>query len=271
MVKRIKAVFFLLLGILLILSGSGTAYAAGTGGYDEAELKETAEYILSDAIAICADENTYESVMSWRDAEMDAALISAGYPISAVNYKGLLKAWKAAQEECGEFIQSSDLEAVLDGFKLEKESTGVSLTGEMEFAGRKANVTFSFARDGTLKALTVGGKYTTGEILKKAGLNTLIGMGTVFGVLILISLLISTFKYIPEIRERFEKKDESSVQGAGSAAAVSAAPAAVVRVQSAEPLRIPDGATVSVHVRETKVSYVSVREIPVSGNTEGER
>lgn len=49
-------------------------------------------------------------------------------------------------------------------------------------------------------------QYSFGEMMGKAGLNTLIGMGTVFVVLILISLLISLFKFIPKIQEAFSKK-----------------------------------------------------------------
>jgi len=37
---------------------------------------------------------------------------------------------------------------------------------------------------------------STGEIFRLAGLNTLLGMGTVFVVLIFISFIISLFKYI---------------------------------------------------------------------------
>ena len=45
--------------------------------------------------------------------------------------------------------------------------------------------------------------------MEKAGLNTLLGMGTVFVVLIFISFLISLFKYIPAIQNAFgKKKDE---------------------------------------------------------------
>ena len=36
----------------------------------------------------------------------------------------------------------------------------------------------------------------TGEIMRLAGLNTLLGMGTVFVVLLFISFIISLFKYI---------------------------------------------------------------------------
>ncbi len=38
---------------------------------------------------------------------------------------------------------------------------------------------------------------TTGELMAKAGLNTLLGMGIVFLVLILISVLISLFRFLP--------------------------------------------------------------------------
>lgn len=259
MLKRMKATVFLLLCILLLLAAPGTAYASSSGEISAEELQQTAEYVLADAISICMDENAYNGMMNWRDAQLDAALISAGYPITAEDYKSFLASWRAGQEECGAFVQSGDLAQVLDTFQIEKDGSGFNLTGEMEFAQRTASVTFSFTRDGSLKALTVGGKYSTGEILKKAGLNTLIGMGTVFALLIVISLLISTFKFIPLIRSKFEKNQtESAVQEAAATAAQ--APAAVVRVQSAEPLKIPDGAVVNVRVRESKVTYVTVRE-----------
>jgi Na+-transporting methylmalonyl-CoA/oxaloacetate decarboxylase gamma subunit len=41
----------------------------------------------------------------------------------------------------------------------------------------------------------------------RAAMNTLIGMGTVFVVLILISLIISLFGYIPKLQAYFVKKD----------------------------------------------------------------
>ena len=47
-----------------------------------------------------------------------------------------------------------------------------------------------------------------GEILTKAGLNTLLGMGTVFAVLIFLALIISTLKYIPMLLEGMSKKSE---------------------------------------------------------------
>lgn len=45
-----------------------------------------------------------------------------------------------------------------------------------------------------------------GEKMATAGLNTLIGMGTVFAVLILISFIISLFKYIPMIQDKLAQR-----------------------------------------------------------------
>lgn len=47
-----------------------------------------------------------------------------------------------------------------------------------------------------------------GEKMANAALNTIIGLATVFIVLILISYIISLFKYIPVLQEKFTKKNE---------------------------------------------------------------
>ena len=51
--------------------------------------------------------------------------------------------------------------------------------------------------------------------MANAGLNTLIGMGTVFAVLILISLIISCFKVIPKIQENAARKKAAQKEVAG--------------------------------------------------------
>lgn len=55
---------------------------------------------------------------------------------------------------------------------------------------------------------------TLGEILQKALLNTALGMGTVFCMLIFISLVISCFKFIPK-----DKKPEAAAPARSAAAA----------------------------------------------------
>ena len=51
-----------------------------------------------------------------------------------------------------------------------------------------------------------------GERLQIGVLYTVLGMAIVFAVLILISLMISLFKYIPKIQARFEGKTEKKIE-----------------------------------------------------------
>ena len=76
----------------------------------------------------------------------------------------------------------------------------------MEFENYKADVTLTFDEDGTAKALTMGVQYGASEIARKALMNTLIGMGTVFAVLILMCLLISSFSLINKVQTKLEEK-----------------------------------------------------------------
>ena len=75
--------------------------------------------------------------------------------------------------------------------------------------------------DLTMESAAMNPSSTVGELMANAGLNTLIGMGTVFAVLILISLIISAFKVIPKIQESRAKKNAPKEEPAGIDNAVS--------------------------------------------------
>ena len=68
-------------------------------------------------------------------------------------------------------------------------------------------------------------QYTTAENLQKAALNTLLGMGTVFVILILISLIISLFGIFPKL-EANKKAKQAAKDAEKKAAAAPAAPVA---------------------------------------------
>ena len=90
------------------------------------------------------------------------------------------------------------------------KNDGVVLTTAAKYEGRDADITFSFDEDSNLESLDVSAKFSMGEILQKAGLNTLLGMGTVFAVLIFLAFIISMMKYIPNLLEMFEQKEKNA-------------------------------------------------------------
>ena len=59
------------------------------------------------------------------------------------------------------------------------------------------------------REMVVSAVYSKAELMKQAGMNTLLGMGTVFVVLIFISFIISLFKFLPAL---FAKKPKIESQ-----------------------------------------------------------
>ena len=114
-----------------------------------------------------------------------------------------------------------DLGALVSSEAAEVEIVDDGYVARIPAVFEKRNAEFSVIVDedlANITSITISPEYTTGEKLSKAGMNTLMGMGVVFLVLIFISWLISMFKYISVFEAKMKQK---------KAPAPSAAPAAV--------------------------------------------
>ena len=136
---------------------------------------------------------------------MNLQLTQAGLPIEPGSFISTMDAWKAAVKECGDYVSHGD-------YTYEASGKEVKVSTEAEFKDRDATITFVFDDRLYLDSMTVDAEYTTGEILEKAGLNTVLGMGTVFVVLIFISLIISLFRFIPAIENAFKRKPAAEMK-----------------------------------------------------------
>lgn len=72
--------------------------------------------------------------------------------------------------------------------------------------------------------MVVAAVYSKAELMKQAGMNTLLGMGTVFIVLIFISFVISLFKYLPALFTKKPKLEDLKKDEPKAAPVVKAAP-----------------------------------------------
>lgn len=122
----------------------------------------------------------------------------------------------AAKDSMGAITGTTGAKAEINGSQIIVE---VSVTGEKK--NGTAEVIFSNDMFLTMESAAMNPSSTVGELMANAGLNTLIGMGTVFAVLILISLIISAFKVIPKIQESRAKKNAPKEEPAGIDNAVS--------------------------------------------------
>lgn len=123
-------------------------------------------------------------------------------------FEKAFESWKSASEDMGSYEEIIEITTntmvgeLYDGTTYPVEGVlTVSIKGSL----RNASVEIVYD-DYQPTSITTTVEYTFGEKMEKAALNTLLGMGTVFVVLILICLIISCFAIIPKIQAKFAKK-----------------------------------------------------------------
>lgn len=104
----------------------------------------------------------------------------------------------------------------LDELVVAKANKTVTVDQYVNYPGRQVVVSFVLNYDYEIEQLLVTDVnvdlvYTLGEKMEKAALNTLMGMGTVFSVLIVISLIIFAFRFIGDLQNKGKKKTEEAV------------------------------------------------------------
>lgn len=145
------------------------------------------------------------------------------FDFTADAYLSLLKSYDANFDEFGDFVGLKEYE----GGTTDKDGN-VTYTAVYEFTDHDMRLALEFDKDNIITTVTMDPIYSKGEIAEKAALNTLIGMGSVFAVLILLAFIISLFRYVSVFENRGKKKAETEKAAApvpAAAAPVEAAPA----------------------------------------------
>ena len=170
-------------------------------------------------------ENATNILISMSDTDMENYLKSGDeFTINAV------QAWQASKDELGD--QKKEDESKEKGKKsaepkVTQKGNQYTVTLPVEFEKADANFVYIFESTDIPTSLTVSVQYSMGKTLQRAGLNTLMGIGTVFVMLILLSLLISLFRFIPnpEAKKAAEAKAAKVAKEAEAAAIAQTAPA----------------------------------------------
>lgn len=183
--------------LLTMIAFTGCASTETELEYNEVQIEEATEFLIQYCNNASAEEIEQWNKMT--EFELEQQLTAARVPFTPESFLGSFKSWEAGVDECGEYLGHGD-------FVFEASKDELKVTTEAEYAERNATIELLFDENLYLESMTISAHFTTGEILKKAGLNTILGMGTVFAVLIFISIIISLFKYIPAIQAAFSKK-----------------------------------------------------------------
>lgn len=163
-----------------------------------------------------------EKFVSYDDEDLQEQLKQAQKQKNTV-IEAAISSWINSKGDLGAFNE-------VQSVTVEREDED-SYTAVLQASFEKKDLTFSLTAEETSSAyggtsltpteLTFVVNYSLGEKMEKAALNTLMGMGTVFLVLIFISFIISFFKKINQIEAGIKAKKEGA-----SAPAPAAAPAA---------------------------------------------
>ncbi len=178
----------LVLFSMIILAFSVTACASGT---ESVEYKYDEDSLISNSITLySAFENLDEETRDFYMRSETEFLVSG------------VKAVRSAEDQAGKYKSVDE-----NNVTVEEVGSNVMVVLHSQYSEGIVDVSFMYDQSSIDSYITSGmfvpteivasKNVTKGELLKEAGLNTLMGMGTVFAVLLLMLLVIGCFKYIP--------------------------------------------------------------------------
>lgn len=181
----------LVLGMIICMLG---LTACGSSKADDTS------YLSDEDALSCAEY--YFDVLGQLSSEQLEEAEKQGYDYVSL-FKNAYSSYESSIEEIGVVtgmgeLKQNTMDADMTEGTILAEIKGTDHDGTIEIVYEKSEPA----------SITVNTIYTFAEGMEKAALNTLLGMGTVFCVLILISLLISCFNFIPKIQAAFKKKDK---------------------------------------------------------------
>lgn len=191
-VKFMKKKISLILGMCLIVLGLTACGKADPtkvdyNGYTYEQLKG-------------ACQNTAEALEAMSEEEAEQYIASEDEIL--VN---MVTRWQEARKGIGERLE-------LGEFTINKSGKTITCEQEIIYEERPVILTYVYkAYNMELEDITVDQVKTFGEKMSKAGLNTLMGMGTVFAVLILISLIIYGFNIFPYLEKKRQGQKAEAV------------------------------------------------------------
>lgn len=149
-------------------------------------------------------ENAEEFVTQWFSYDFAATVEQYESQMSSDQVKSY-KDYTKMQKKHGEMKEIVD-----SGYSLASDTASVTKTVTTEKSG-KLVFTVTYDKNGEISDWKVEEYQSIGDIMGRAGLNTIMSMAIVFFVLIFISLLISCFKFIGAIQNKQAKQEETVV------------------------------------------------------------
>ncbi len=183
--------------------------------YNEESVQSLTEFLIRSMI-VPMDAEAVGELKDAYEAEDMAEQLKDSYQLEvdgSAFFTGL-DSWISASSELGGLSDITNINVSADDEQITSEA---SITGTN---GKTAVMTFTFTRRGKMTSCSTNVDKSFGQLMENAALNTLLGMGTVFAVLILISLIIAAFGLFPKLEAKMKKKDTQNAPAAPAPAPV---------------------------------------------------
>ncbi len=127
-------------------------------------------------------------------------------------FENAITSYLSAEEENGTPTN------LMDTITYAPSEEGFTATATLVTEVRNVEMVVLYDEDMYITSVSFNPVYTVGENMKRAALNTLLGMGTVFAVLILIMFIISSFSLISKFEEASaDRKEKKAAKKAAKA------------------------------------------------------
>lgn len=159
------------------------------------------------------DEYTMEEIAYQAEMFQYQLMGQVMFEADGYAFYSAVQSFQTAAESTGAIQSIGQASARIDGDQIVVD---VDVTGENKNA--QAEVIFSNDRFLVMESAALNPVSTMGELMTTAALNTVIGMGTVFAVLILIIAIISALRIVPVLQKRAADKKaarQTLAQGEG--------------------------------------------------------
>jgi sodium pump decarboxylase gamma subunit len=241
------------------------------GGEDTMNVYQTEKVAIAEQHAVesiipLMDESVFsENVLDvyysngYTAKEWESAILNNfGFEVEGEAYMKGLESFITGYKTMGAITGFGEVTSKVDG---EEILVYVDVIGEV----KNGQVEMILSNDlfTVVKSCTLNVESSFGELMAKAGMNTLLGVGSVFTVLVLIMCIIYLFNFIPKIQDALAKKKTAA---APEVAAPVAAPVVEEVEEEADDLELVAviAAAIAAYEGQTSTDGFVVRSIKKS-------
>lgn len=183
------------------------AFSLMACGSSTAEETDTVDAEMSSTLA-AQSQSLVETIVALSDEDIE------NYKNSGDEFtESAMDIWETNKDDLGEYVECANAEVTADGEEF-------IVVVPASFKKLNSNFTFVYDQTGVPTSMAIDINKTMAMKLEQAGLNTVMGIGIVFIMLIFLSFIISLFKHISKFENMLKNKKETGAAAPAAAPAV---------------------------------------------------